>query len=130
MNALILTLSCRKMKWVGKPGCDLWLSLSAVIASEWHYDIAWQPYREPLWPSFGGHWVEIWLLTWLRPGISAARPAQVAARLWVWFVAASSLTIGKDLTVRVLAGFQLIRWSASWRGGLAFSAVEMMAHLT
>ena len=23
-----------------------------------------------LWPSFGGHWVEVWFLNWLRPRVS------------------------------------------------------------
>jgi hypothetical protein len=39
-----------------------------------------------LWPSFGGHWVEVWFLNWLRPRLSIARKAQVAARVGVWFV--------------------------------------------
>jgi hypothetical protein len=39
-----------------------------------------------LWPSFGGHWVELWFLNWLRPRLSSARVVQVAARVGVWFV--------------------------------------------
>ena len=23
-----------------------------------------------LWPSFGGHWLELWFLNWLRPRLS------------------------------------------------------------
>ena len=36
-----------------------------------------------LWPSLGGHWVEVWFLNWLRPRIPAARRVQVAARFVV-----------------------------------------------
>ena len=39
-----------------------------------------------LWPSFGGHWVELWFLNWLRPRIPDARAVQAAARVAIWFV--------------------------------------------
>ena len=42
-----------------------------------------------LWPSFGGHCVEVWFLNWLRPRLSGARPAQLLARIAVWFVGVS-----------------------------------------
>src|SRR5262249_16764537 len=38
-----------------------------------------------LWPSFGGHWVELWFLNWLRPRISGARVVQAITRVAVWF---------------------------------------------
>lgn len=39
-----------------------------------------------LWPSFGGHWVELWYLNWLRPRLSIARHVQITARVATWFV--------------------------------------------
>ena len=27
-----------------------------------------------LWPSFGGHWLEVWFLNWLRPQLATASP--------------------------------------------------------
>jgi hypothetical protein len=82
-----------------------------------------------LWISFGGHWVELWFLNWLRPRIPAARAVQVAARLGVWFVGGIILALGMGLTARALAGFRPAHWPAWWVGGVGFIGVELVAHL-
>jgi hypothetical protein len=82
-----------------------------------------------LWPSFGGHWLEIWFLNWLRPRLSIASGWQVAARLGVWFAGGTGLAIGVALTAMALAGFRPARWPAWWLGGLAFIGIELVAHL-
>ena len=82
-----------------------------------------------LWPSFGGHWVEIWFLNWLRPRLSIARGLQVAARVGVWFVGGTGLVIGMGLTAMALAGFRPAHWPAWWLGGLAFIGIELVTHL-
>jgi hypothetical protein len=82
-----------------------------------------------LWPSFGGHWVEVLFLNWLRPRLSAALPVQVAARIGVWFVGGAILALGVSLTAMVLTGFQPAHWPAWWLGGLAFIAIELFVHL-
>jgi hypothetical protein len=84
-----------------------------------------------LWPSFGGHWVELWFLNWLRPRLSAARSVQVAARLAVWFAGGAVLAIGMALTALLLPGFGFrpAHWPPWWLGGLAFIAIELIAHL-
>ena len=82
-----------------------------------------------LWPSFGGHWVEIWFLNWLRPRISRARGVQVAARIGVWFVGGTGLAICMVLTARAITGFRPAHWPAWWLGGVAFIGVELVAHL-
>lgn len=81
-----------------------------------------------LWPSFGGHWVEIWFLNWLRPRISAARGTQVVARLAVWFIGGTAIALGMALTAMSL-GVGPARWPAWWLGGLAFIGIELVAHL-
>jgi hypothetical protein len=82
-----------------------------------------------LWPSYGGHWVEVWFLNWLRPRLSIARGVQVAARVGVWFVGGTGLAIGMGLTAMALARFRPAHWPAWWLGGLAFIGVELVAHL-
>jgi hypothetical protein len=82
-----------------------------------------------LWPSFGGHWVEVWFLNWLRPRLSIARGVQAGARVVVWFVAGTGLAVGMGLTAMELAGFRPARWPAWWLGGLAFIGIELVAHL-
>jgi hypothetical protein len=86
-----------------------------------------------LWPSLGGHWVEVWFLNWLRPRISVARSGRVAARVGVWFVGGIGLAIAMRWTAMALAGFRLRHWPAwwvvGWVGGLAFIGIELVAHL-
>ena len=82
-----------------------------------------------LWPSFGGHWVELWFLNWLRPRLSSARAAQAGARVAVWFVAGCGLALGMSLTAMALAEFRPAQWPVWWIGGLAFIGVELVAHL-
>src|SRR3954463_16433111 len=84
------------------------------------------------WVSFGGHWVEVWFLNWLRPRLSGARTVQVGARIGVWFVGGTGLALGMGLTAMAL-GFRpphLGAWGpAWWLGGLAFIGIELVAQL-
>ena len=82
-----------------------------------------------LWPSFGGHWVEMWFLNWLRPRISQRRDAQIAARIATWFAGGCVLGIGMGLTAAAIANYPLSRLSAFWLAGLVFVAVEIVAHI-
>ena len=86
-----------------------------------------------LWPSYGGHWVEVWFLNWLRSRLPARRGPQVTARIGVWFVGGIGLFMAMGLTAMVLDGSArmhwLARWPAWWLGGLAFIGVELIAHL-
>jgi hypothetical protein len=81
-----------------------------------------------LWLSFGGHWVELWYLNWLRPRISVARYVQIMARVGTWFVGGTVLALGMALTARAL-GFRPARWPAWWLGGIAFIVLELVVHL-
>jgi hypothetical protein len=82
-----------------------------------------------LWPSFGGHWVELSYLNWLRPRLSAARSVQVTARIAVWFVAGVGLALGMLLTVVALTAVRPTRWPDWWLAGFAFIGLELVAQL-
>lgn len=82
-----------------------------------------------LWPSFGGHWVELWFLNRLRPRLSTGRGVQVAARVFVWFIAGIVLAIAMRSTLLVLAKYRPADWPVWWLGGFAFIAIELVAHL-
>jgi hypothetical protein len=82
-----------------------------------------------LWPSFGGHWVEVWFLNWLRPRLSSTRGVQVAARLAAWFAGGAVIALGMELTGVVFAGFHPASRPLWWLGGLAFIGIELAAHL-
>ena len=80
-----------------------------------------------LWPSFGGHWVDLWFLNWLRPRISPARATQASARVAVWFGGGCLLAFGMCLTASALTTFPRSRWPAWWMGGVGFIVVELIA---
>ena len=81
-----------------------------------------------LWPSFGGHWLELWFLNWLRPRLPSGRTSQTAVRILVWFVGGIGLAFGMRLTAMALRGFRPRGW-AWWLGGVGFIGVELVVHL-
>jgi hypothetical protein len=105
--------------------------VGAVLAQLWGGLARWpMATLLVLWPSFGGHLVEIWFLNWLRPRLSIARGLQVSARIAVWFVGGGGLAIGMGLTAIALAGLRPAHWPAWWwLGGLAFIGIELATHL-
>jgi|SRR6185437_6877650 len=82
-----------------------------------------------LWFSFGGHWIELFYLNWLRLRVPASRAAQIIARLATWFVGGTVLAIGMALTASVFSHFATAL-SSAWRfGGVAFIVIELVAHI-
>ena len=82
-----------------------------------------------LWPTLGGHWVELWFLNWLRPRLVESRAVHVAARLAVWFVGGVGLAFGMYVTA-VTLGDSGPNWRPPWwAGGLAFIGIELVAQL-
>lgn len=82
-----------------------------------------------LWPSLGGHWLELWFLNWLRPRLSTARPVQIAARLVVWFIGGIAIALGVWLTATVLTRPRRTPWAMWWIAGFAFIGIELVVHL-
>jgi len=106
------------------------LVVGAVVARWWGGWARWPIITLLiLWPSFGGHWVDLWFLNWLRPRLSTTRAVQVVARVGVWFVGGIGLAVGMGLTAMAIAGFRLARWPAWWLGGVAFIGIELVAQL-
>jgi hypothetical protein len=106
------------------------LVIGAVLAWRWGGMARWpMATLLLLWPSFGGHWVEIWFLNRLRPRLPVARAVQVGARVGVWFVGGIILAVGMRLTAMALGGLRPVRWPAWWIGGLGFIGIELAVHL-
>lgn len=101
----------------------------AVLAGFWGSPARW-PIATllVLWPSLGGHWLELWFLNWLRPRLPRRRAAQIAARVGLWFTGGAALTIAMALTASALMP-PIKRWPAWWLGGLAFIGLELLVHL-
>lgn len=75
-----------------------------------------------LWPTFGGHGIELAFLKGLRPRIPASRVVQASVRLLVWFAGGIVLAFA----MRFTAG---TRWPVWWLGGTGFAGIELVAHL-
>lgn len=82
-----------------------------------------------LWPSLGGHWVEVWYLNRLRPRLAPVRAMQAMARVAVWFAGGILLLLGMRMTAMLFARPRLFPLRAWWIGGLAFVGIELLAHL-
>lgn len=92
--------------------------------------LAWWPaaFLLALWPSFGGHWIELLFLRALRPRLPAARAIQLAARVAVWLAGGVLLALGAAATGMALGAFPRAldtRWAL---GGPLFVGVELVAH--
>jgi hypothetical protein len=104
--------------------------LGAVLAGFWGGMRRWPiAVVVVLWPTLGGHLVEVWFLNLLRPLLPAARGVQAAARVGVWFVGGIGLAFCMRLTAKALTGLRPGRWPAWWVAGLAFIGIELVAHL-
>ena len=82
-----------------------------------------------MWPSFGGHWVEVWFLNWLRPRVSLSPGVQTASRVLVWFAGGSFLFLGMRLTASAFVQWRSPQWPTWWLGGVAFVGIELLVHL-
>ena len=82
-----------------------------------------------LWVSFGGHWLELWYLNWLRPRLPSAPTVQRVARVGTWFLGGCGLGVGMLLTARILGGVSPARRPAWWAAGVLFIGLELVVHL-
>jgi hypothetical protein len=80
-----------------------------------------------LWPTLGGHYVELLYLRVVRQRLPEQRAARVIGRLAVWFAGGCVLAAAMYATAAALSGPSR-RW-AWWVGGVAFVALELVAHL-
>lgn len=93
-----------------------------------------QPIRWPiafllmLWPTFGGHLLEVWYLGWLCPRLPAVPSVRRAARLVTWFIGGCLLGVAVALTARAVVGTPFTRWPSWWLAGIAFIGIELVAH--
>jgi hypothetical protein len=102
----------------------------AVLAQGWGGLARWPAaVAMMLWPSLGGHWLELWFLNGLRPRLPDGRGPQAAARLAVWFLGGAGLALGMRLTAAALTGSQRMPWPAWWVAGLAFVGIELGVHM-
>src|SRR4051812_10853897 len=77
----------------------------AILARSWG-GLGWWPLATAmmLWPSFGGHWLDLWFLNWLRPRLRDDRSIQVAARLATWFIGGVGFGFGMAVTAIAVTG--------------------------
>ena len=74
------------------------------------------------WISFGGHWVEVFFLNYVRPRLPRIR-------ILVWFIGGLCLVAGMRITAMAITPRRFERWPPWWVGGLAFIGIELAVHL-
>ena len=82
-----------------------------------------------LWPSLGGHFVELCFLNILRPRIPASLGMQTAGRILTWFIGGIVLALGMRFTAGALNRFAGIQRTTWWIAGLGFIVIELLVHL-
>ena len=104
--------------------------LAGVVLARWMGGLRRWPILTlaVFWFTFGGHWLEIFFLHWLRPRLPAARAVRLTARIGVWIVGGILLGLGAAFTM-IVADSRLARWPAWWYVGLGFVGMELLVHL-
>jgi hypothetical protein len=112
------------------PTIGIALIAGAVLASRWGGLSQW-PLTTTLmlWPSLGGHYVELAFLEIVRPRLSDSRAVHTPARIAVWFVGGALLAIGMRFTAILLHAPRPLPASIWWIGGFVFVALELVVHL-
>jgi len=105
------------------------LVAGGVLASRWGGIARWPlATAVMLWPSLGGHWLEMWFLNLVRPRFSDNRTAQVVTRIAMWFAGGAAIVYCMWLSATTMSGLRsnpLLPW---WGAGLAFIGIELVAH--
>jgi hypothetical protein len=83
-----------------------------------------------LWPSFGGHWLELFFLNWLRPRLPVSREVQALARIALWFAGGIGFAAAMRVTAMALAAVPMMTSLPWWLAGLSFVGIELVAHVT
>ena len=82
-----------------------------------------------LWPSLGGHFVELFFLNVLRLRLPPSRAIQIPARLLTWFLGGALLALAMQLTVDALEPIQSAHAPALLVGAVGFILLELIVHL-
>jgi hypothetical protein len=107
------------------------LIAGAALASRWGGLAMWPVTSVVmLWPTLGGHYVELAYLDVVRPRVSPSRAGQTIARIAVWFVGGALMVVGMHFTAILLRAPRPLPTSAWWLGGFVFIALELVVHLT
>ena len=78
------------------------LIAGAAVASRWGGLAQWPALSVVmLWPTLGGHYVELAYLDVVRPRLSASRAVQTLARVAVWFVGGALMVVGMHFTAPI-----------------------------
>ena len=106
------------------------LGVGLLVAPRWGGMARWPIVSAiMLWPTLGGHCLELWFLNWLRPRLPRDRGVQVGARIALWFLGGVVLMYAMWLTARAFTGRLPAARPAWWIGGLAFIGIELVAQL-
>jgi hypothetical protein len=104
--------------------------VAGVLVAVWAHDLGRWPVFSLLilWPSLGGHWIDLLFLNGIRPHLPRSRTTQQVARIAMWFAGGVALAIGVRLTARLLSEHPRLGWLTWAVAGAAFVVIELGAH--
>lgn len=104
--------------------------VGAAVASRWLGGLRYWPvlFLVMLWPSLGGHWLDVLFLNWVRPRLPADWWTQRFSRVALWFVGGIVLALGARWTAALLLARPPRDWLTWTMAGIAFVAIELVAH--
>ena len=80
-----------------------------------------------LWPSLGGHYVDMASGNGVRARVSAGPFARAVARMLIWFAGGVLLYLCMSANSRVLP-IKVLPLNLWWFGGLLFIGIELVVH--
>jgi hypothetical protein len=104
-------------------------TIVSFVASRWMGGTTRWPllFVLALWPTFGGHFVELAYLRWVRPRYPDGS-MRVVARVIAWLAGGALLALGLLATARFVFSTAPVRWPGLWFGAVAFVGIELLAH--
>lgn len=105
-------------------------AVAGLIASSWMGGVRRWPvlFAMMLWPSFGGHWIDLFFLNWMRQRLPDSAGFQRGARLALWFAGGIVLALGARWTLVLISGYPPARWPTWSVAAATFVAIELVAH--
>ncbi len=81
-----------------------------------------------LWPTLGGHYLEIAFLTFIRPRLPQVSILRTMARILTWLAGGILFATAMQLTGHALGDARLATWPPLWIGALGMVGIELIVH--
>ena len=81
-----------------------------------------------LWPTLGGHYLELAFLDLVRPRLTRRPPVRTLARVLTWMAGGVLFAMAMHLTGSALGDAYFVTWPPLWLGAVGMIGIELIAH--